>query len=98
MNLPNQAESRLRRVTSRQNALVKDLRKAFGQGEPTDAGYVAIEGVRVLEEAIRSGLRFQAAFFSDTGRAHAARLLPQLASQVEVLHLPDDVFASAVST
>lgn len=98
MNLPNQAESRLRRVTSRQNSLVKDLRKAFGQGEPTDSGYVAIEGVRVLEEAIRSGLRFQAAFFSDAGRAQAARLLPQLASQVEVLHLPDDVFASAVST
>jgi len=92
------AESRLRRVASRQNALVKDLRKAFSQGEPTDAGYVAIEGVRVIEEAIRSGLRFQAAFFSDGGRAHSARLLPQLASQVEVLHLPEDVFASAVST
>src|SRR5258708_36335941 len=98
MNLPNQAESRLRRVSSRQNALVKDLRKAFSQGEPTDAGYVAIEGVRVIEEAIRSGLRFQAAFFSDAGRAHSARLLPQLASQVEVLQLPDEVFASAVST
>src|SRR4029077_347718 len=98
MNLPNQTESRLRHVTSRQNALVKDLRKAFSQGEPTDAGYMAIEGVRVIEEAIRSGLRFQAAFFSDAGRAHSARLLPQLASQVEVLHLPDDVFASAVNT
>jgi TrmH family RNA methyltransferase len=98
MTVQNQADSRLRRVTSRQNALVKDLRKAFGQGEPTSEGYIAVEGVRIIEEAIRSGLRFQAVFFSDAGNAHAVRLLPQIASNVEVLLLPDDVFSSAVST
>ena len=98
MTVQGQADSRLRRVTSRQNALVKDLRKAFGQGEPTSEGYIAVEGVRIIEEAIRSGLRFQAVFFSDAGNAHAARLLPQIASNVEVLLLPDDVFSSAVST
>lgn len=98
MTLENQPDSRLRRVTSRQNALVKDLRKAFTQGEPTASGYIAVEGHRIIEEAIRSGLRFQAVFFSDAGSAHATRLLPQIASQVEVLLLPDDVFASAVST
>jgi TrmH family RNA methyltransferase len=98
MDAQNQSDSRLRRVTSRQNALVKDLRKAFSQSEPTSEGYVAIEGLRILEEAIRSGLRFQAVFFSDAGSAHATRLLPQIGSHVEVLQLPDDVFASAVST
>jgi RNA methyltransferase, TrmH family len=94
----NEAGSRLRRVTSRQNAVVKDLRKAFTQGEPTAAGYMAVEGVRIIEEAIRSGLRFQAVLFSDAGSAHAPRLLPQIGSHVEVLHLPDDVFLSAVGT
>jgi len=94
----NEAGSRLRRVSSRQNALVKDLRKAFTQGEPTAAGYVAIEGQRIIEEAIRSGLRFQAVFFSDSASAQASRLLPQIGSHVELLHLPDDVFSSAVST
>jgi TrmH family RNA methyltransferase len=98
MNVPKEADSRLRRVTSRQNGLVKELRKAFTQGEPTSEGYIAVEGVRIIEEAIRSGLRFQAVFFSDAGSAHAARLLPQTASNVEVMLLPDDVFASAVST
>ncbi len=96
MNVPKEIESRLRRVSSRQNALVKDLRKALSQGEPT--GFLAIEGVRIIEEAIRSGLRFQAVFFSDAGSAHATRLLPQIGSQVEVLLLPDEVFVSAVST
>lgn len=93
-----QADTRLRRVTSRQNALVKDLRKAFSQSEPTESGHIAIEGLRIIEEAIRSGLRFQAIFFSDAGSPHAARLLPQIGSHVEVLQLPDDVFTSAVST
>jgi RNA methyltransferase, TrmH family len=98
MNVPKEIESRLRRVSSRQNALVKDLRKALSQGEPTAEGYLAIEGVRMIEEAIRSGLRFQAVFFSEAGSAHATRLLSQIGSQVEVLLLPDEVFLSAVST
>ncbi|MBZ5506523.1 MAG: RNA methyltransferase [Acidobacteriia bacterium] len=98
MTLQSPADSRLRRVTSRQNTLVKDLRKAFTQGEPTSQGYIAVEGVRIIEEAIRSGLRFQAVFFSDSGSAHAGRLLPQIASNVEVMLLPDDVFTSAVNT
>lgn len=98
MTVPTDLESRLRPVTSRQNALVKDLRRAFTHGEPTAEGAMAIEGLRVIEEAIRSGLRFQAIFFSESGRAHAARLLPQISSHVEALLLPDEVFLSAVST
>jgi TrmH family RNA methyltransferase len=98
MSVPNETGSRLRRVTSRQNALVKDLRKALSQGEPTADGYLAVEGIRMIEEAIRSGLRFQAVFFSEAGSGHATRLLPQIGSQVEVLLLPDEVFVSAVST
>jgi RNA methyltransferase, TrmH family len=98
MAVSNEAEVRLRAVASRLNAMVKDLRKAFTQGEPTEQGFIAIEGLRIIEEAIRSGLHFQAVFFSEAGRAHAARLLPQISSHTEALLLPDDVFSSAVST
>jgi TrmH family RNA methyltransferase len=96
MAIPN--ESRIRTVTSKQNSLVKDLRKAFSQSEPTEEGYIAIEGMRVVEEAIRSGLRFQALFLSVSGIAHGSRLVPQMADHVEILMLPDEVFASAVAT
>ncbi len=96
--MPDTAETRLRPVASRQNSLVKDLRKAFSQGEPTSEGAVAIEGVRIVEEALRSGLRFQAIFFSENAQKHAARLMPQISSHTEALLLPDDVFSSAVST
>ena len=98
MHISDEADDRLRPVSSRQNALVKELRRAFLEGEPTAEGGVAIEGVRIIEEAVRSGLRFQAIFFSESGRKHAARLLPQISSQTEALLLPDQVFSSAVST
>jgi TrmH family RNA methyltransferase len=91
-------EARLRRVDSPQNSLVKELRQAFAKGQPTEQGFIAIEGLRIIEEAVRSGLRFQAMFFSESGRNHAARLLPQISSHAEMLLLPDRVFLSAVST
>jgi TrmH family RNA methyltransferase len=89
---------RLRRITSRQNALVKDLRRAFGRGECTEDGYCAIESVRILEEAIRSGLKFKAMFVRESAAERAERLLPQIGSHVETVLLPDEVFDSAVAT
>ena len=87
---------RLRRVEGRHNALVKELRAAFAHGELTSEGYCAIEGMRILEEAIRSGLKFKAVFFRASAENRAERLLPQLAAHVETLLLPDKLFASAV--
>lgn len=87
---------RLRRVEGRHNALVKELRAAFAHAELTTGGDCAIEGMRIVEEAIRSGLRFRAAFFSESGRARAERLLPQLGAHVETLELPDALFSSVV--
>lgn len=98
MPVREESQARLRPISSRQNALVKDLRKSFSQSGLTKEGLVAIEGVRILEEALRSGLRLQAVFFSESGRVHAERLLPQISSHTEVLLLPDAVFASAVDT
>ncbi len=87
---------RLRRIEGRHNALVKEMRRAFARGELTPNGYCAIEGLRILEEAIRSGLRFRAVFFSESALARAQRLLPQIGAQVETLLLPDKLFSSAV--
>ncbi len=94
----NPPHERLRPIVSRQNALVKDLRKAFSQAIPADDGSVAIEGVKLVEEAIRSGLRLRAVFFSESARERANRLLPQLSHATETILLPDDIFQSAVAT
>jgi len=90
------AQDRLRRVEGRHNALVKEMRRAFSRAELTEAGDCAIEGVRILEEAIRSGLRFHAVFFSESAEGHAKRLLPQLGAHVETAVLPDKLFAGVV--
>ncbi len=90
--------SRLRPIEGRQNGLVKDLRRAFAQGELTSGGFCAIEGTRIVEEALRSGVRFRAVFFSTSAKEKAQRLLPQLAAHVETLLLPNKLFASAVAS
>ncbi len=87
---------RLRRVEGRHNALVKELRQAFSRGELTNSGECAIEGFRILEEAVRSGLRVRAVFFSKSAEPRAHKLLPQISSQAETLLLPDKLFSSAV--
>jgi TrmH family RNA methyltransferase len=89
-------QDRLRRVEGRHNALVKEMRRAFSRAELTEAGDCAIEGVRILEEAIRSGLRFHAVFFSESAEGHAKRFLPQIGAHVETVVLPDKLFASVV--
>src|ERR1022692_1691350 len=90
------AHNRLRRIEGRHNPLVKQLRQAFSHSELTEAGDCAIEGLRILEEAIRSGLRFSAVFFRESAQDRAERLLPQIGAQVETLLLPDKLFDSLV--
>src|SRR5271165_2363283 len=92
------AQAKLRRVEGRHNPLVKELRQAFAYAERTAEGDCAIEGLRVVEEAIRSGLRFRAVFFKESAQNLADRLLPQIGSHVEKLLLPDKLFDGAVAS
>jgi TrmH family RNA methyltransferase len=50
----------------------------------------------MIEEAIRSGLRFRAVFFRESAQDRAERLLPQIGAQVETLLLPDKLFDASV--
>jgi len=96
--VPPTDRSRLRHISSAQNSLVKELRRAFSRAELTPDGHCAIEGLRIVEEAIRSGLRFRAVFFRESAASAADRLLPQIGAHAETLELPDAVFDSAVAT
>jgi TrmH family RNA methyltransferase len=90
------AQHRLRRIEGRHNALVKDLRQAFAHAERTEDGSCAIEGLRIVEEATRSGLRFRAIFFKESAQNLAERLLPQIGANVDTLLLPDKLFDGTV--
>ena len=90
------AQHRLRRIEGRHNALVKELRQAFARAERTEDGSCAIEGLRIVEEATRSGLRFRAVFFKASAQNLAERLLPQIGANVETVLLPDTLFDNVV--
>jgi len=90
------SQSRLRQIDGRHNPALKTLRNAFAHAELTEDGCCAIEGVRIVEEAIRSGLRFRAVFFRRSAENQAERILPQIGAHVETLLLPDRLFDGAV--
>src|SRR5579872_4915119 len=96
--MTNSSTRELRRVTSRTNSLVKELRRAFAHYDSDQSGVAAIEGVRMLEEALRSGLRLRTVFFREPAAKIADRLLAQISNKTEALALPAEVFDSAVLT
>lgn len=93
---------RLHPITGRHNPLLKDLRAVYAHGNLTDDGCFAIEGVRSLEEAIRSGVRFRAVFFTDADDAATQRLtqrvLEQIGHKIETYVVPAKLFHEAVTT
>jgi RNA methyltransferase, TrmH family len=87
---------RLRPVSGRHNPRLKELRLAFRRAELTAQGECAIEGVKLLEEALRSGQHLESVFFSESARPLAEKLLPQIGARSETLVLPNALFNSIV--
>jgi hypothetical protein len=63
-------------LTSRDNRWLKEFRLALRGGLPTESGAVGVEGVRLVEESLRSGCRIEAVLFSESGDRHHERLAP----------------------
>ena len=80
-------------VTSRANGRVKQLRAAFAGQARLSGGLVAIEGEKMLGEAIRSGMVLKTIFVSE--RRELPRFMPR---SVEVVWLSEDIFASVGET
>jgi TrmH family RNA methyltransferase len=89
-------ERRLRPVAGRHNQRLKELRRAFRRAELTPQGECALEGVKLVEEALRSGQRLESVFFSESARSLAEKLLPQINARTETLILPNALFNSIV--
>src|ERR1700726_871311 len=63
-------------LTSRDNRWLKEFRMALRGGLPTEGGFVGVEGVRLVEEALHSGCPIRAVLFSESGERHRERLAP----------------------
>src|ERR1700749_1427452 len=90
----------LRIVQSKQNARLKELRRALGSpgrsGDGGAGGFAGIEGRNLLVEALRAGLTIRSVFVAQ----EAERLLDGLAlpKETEVLSLPGALLKSALAT
>jgi TrmH family RNA methyltransferase len=87
------AEPGPRRVESRQNGRIKELRAALARGTRTP--HMAIEGVHLVQEAVKSGLKLHTVFVRSGNEA----ILNQIAvGDAEVLVVAEEIFLSATST
>jgi len=86
----------VRVVESKDNARLKELRKALAASGVGARGLVGIEGPHLVEEALRAGLRVKTIFTAES----AERLLDALPVPpgTEILRLPKKLLDSALAT
>src|SRR6267143_1711633 len=88
-------------ITSRDNRWLKEFRLALRGGLPTESGFVGVEGVRLVEEALRSACPVEAVLFSETGERHHERLAPLIArpeNAIPTLRTTDRLFEGVADT
>jgi TrmH family RNA methyltransferase len=85
------------RITSRDNRWLKRFRACLG-GEEGGDGIVGVEGVRLVEAALGSGLPVEALLVSESGERHLARLGGSIAAELQILRTTDRLFAGIADT
>lgn len=85
------------RITSRENHWLKTFRAALHASRP-EGGFIALEGVRLVSEAIRSGLEIEAILASDSAERHLAPLQAELDRPTLILRTTDKLFDSVAAT
>jgi TrmH family RNA methyltransferase len=84
-------------ITSRENRWLKQFRSALA-GEHSSDEPVGVEGVRLVEAALGSGLIIEALLVSNSGERHLSRLAPLLGDGVQILRTTDRLFAGVADT
>lgn len=82
----------------RHHPLLTGFRRAFRSG-PAAAGLLAIEGAKLIGEALRSGFQLDTVLFSETGwEQWGAKLQPQLSRHVRSAVTSDAAFGAAMDS
>jgi RNA methyltransferase, TrmH family len=79
-------------LTSHQNPLLKDIRRAAQKGTLTEDGYCIAEGFHIIDEALRSGCEIKAVIAAESC-TEASRY-----SSLHLVRTPDALFAQISST
>jgi RNA methyltransferase, TrmH family len=91
-------------ITSRENKWLKSFRAALRGTGPAGSDPIGVEGPKLVEDALRSGLQAEALLVSEAGEAEMERIL-RAASESEagiprsrVMRTTDKLFASVAGT
>ncbi|HEV2288084.1 MAG TPA: RNA methyltransferase [Candidatus Acidoferrales bacterium] len=85
------------KILSRENHWLKTFRAALHASRP-ESGFIALEGVRLVSEAIRCGLEIEAILASDSAERHLASLRSELDRPTLILRTTDRLFDSVTAT
>jgi len=86
----------VRIVQSKQNARLKELRRALGAPGREARGLAALEGLNLLDEALRAGLRIAAVFLAQ--EAHDPLKGLELPQELDVLLVPQAILNPILAT
>ena len=86
----------IRIVQSKQNARLKELRKALTHPGRNERGLVGIEGPHLVQEALRAGLQISCVFAGEHMQPWAQGL--GLPSSTEILIMPSEILEATLST
>jgi len=86
----------IRIVQSKQNARLKELRRALASPGRNESGLAGIEGPNLLTEAVRAGLSIVCVFVAQGSERLAEAL--NLPERVEVLAVPRELLDAALTT
>ncbi len=90
--------ARAETISSRDNRWLKRFRAALrGSAAASDAN-VGVEGARLVEEALRSGLAVEAVLVSASGERHLEQLRPYFGPALTLLRTSDRLFAGIADT
>jgi RNA methyltransferase, TrmH family len=90
-------------IESRENRWLKRFRAALSgdarrHNEDESEGIAGVEGARLVETALRSGVEILAVLFSETGERHIPRLQQWIPAEARLLRSNDRLFAFASGT
>jgi TrmH family RNA methyltransferase len=98
VNSRKQAAERASLITSRDNRWLKRFRASLAGEQDSEDGLVGVEGVRLVEAALGSGLPVAALLVSESGERHLTRLGARFAPEVQILRTTDRLFAGIADT
>src|ERR1039457_3121563 len=85
-------------ISARENHWLKRFRVALAGPPASGEITLGIEGVRLVEEALRSNIKVEAVLVSESGRKHLARIIPGIERETRLLATSDALFANLAAT